>query len=518
MTPIKTLDLKGNFRTYPFAELIVEISQAKLSGSLRLACGEKKTVVYFRDGALVYGVSNAKALRLFTILLSRSIIEQKELANHPNFANDLELAASLQAKGTLTREAIEAANIDQIEAVMIDALSWPGGDWIFSPLARLRDDLVHEIKDFRVLADYARCVPLSVISQRFRSVQESFVVVPGREESLPLQTHEAFVRSRFGSSPMTIEELRLICGMPESGLLQALYVLWLGGVLVRRDWNAALSAAKIGEIRRAKMSLVRGAAKLELPQSETSEPPDSPPIQPIEQAPPDPGIDLPLDDYLDRVEKAETLYDVLSVGDQATVAEIKTRYFEMAKLFHPDRFHRESAVLLRRIQIAFTEIAHAYETLKNPDSRKTYDFKVRKEIEARAKRRAAGQPETAATAGGSEVAMESFELGMSNLADGDFAAAAGFLARAVHYNPQNALYHAYYGKALSADEKKRHKAESEMQSAVRLDPKNAKIRIMLAEFFIDMNMIKRAEGELKRFLEIAPDNKEAVNLLNSIRL
>ena len=57
-----------------------------------------------------------------------------------------------------------------------------------------------------------------------------------------------------------------------------------------------------------------------------------------------------------------------------------------------------------------------------------------------------------------------------------------------------------------------------MQSAVRLDPKNAKIRIMLAEFFIDMNMIKRAEGELKRFLEIAPDNKEAVNLLNSIRL
>ena len=292
-------------------------------------------------------MSNAKALRLFTILLSRSIIEQKELANHPNFANDLELAASLQAKGTLTREAIEAANIDQIEAVMIEALSWPDGDWIFSPLARLRDDLVHEIKDFRVLADYARCVPLSVISRRFRSVQESFVVVPGREESLPLQTHEAFVRSRFGSSPMTIEELRPICGMPESGLLQALYVLWLGGVLVRRDWNAALSAANIGEIRRAKMSLVRGAAKLELPQSETAEPPDSSPVQPIEQAPPDPGIDLPLDDYLDRVEKAETLYDVLSVGDQATVAEIKSRYFEMAKLFHsgpiPSRIGRSAS-------------------------------------------------------------------------------------------------------------------------------------------------------------------------------
>ena len=128
MAPIKTIDLKGNFRAYPFAELIVEISQAKLSGSLRLACGEKKTIVYFRDGALVYGVSNAKALRLFTILLSRSIIEQKELANHPNFANDFELAAGLQAKGTLSREEIEAANINQIEAVIIDALSWPDGE------------------------------------------------------------------------------------------------------------------------------------------------------------------------------------------------------------------------------------------------------------------------------------------------------------------------------------------------------------------------------------------------------
>ena len=96
---------------------------------------------------------------------------------------------------------------------------------------------------------------------------------------------------------------------------------------------------------------------------------------------------------------------------------------------------------------------------------------------------------------------------MSLLADGNDVAAIGFSTRAVHYDPNNELYHAYYGKALSADDKQRHKAESEMQRRRSTRSERPKIRIMLAEFFIDMKMFKRAEGELKRFLEIPPDTK-----------
>ena len=87
----------------------------------------------------------------------------------------------------------------------------------------------------------------------------------------------------------------------------------------------------------------------------------------------------------------------------------------------------------------------------------------------------------------------------------------------VHFNPKNARYHAYYGKALSADEKQKHKAESELQAALKIDPNNPTFRILLAEFFIQFNLLKRAEGELKRLLDLFPSNREARDLLDSLQ-
>jgi Flp pilus assembly protein TadD len=100
------------------------------------------------------------------------------------------------------------------------------------------------------------------------------------------------------------------------------------------------------------------------------------------------------------------------------------------------------------------------------------------------------------------------------IAEEEYEAAAAYLARAVHYSPQNALYHAYFGMAMSkADDKYRHKAEGELQTAAKLDPKNPKIRMMLVDFLLENKMAKRAEGELKRFLELVPGNKEAMAAL-----
>jgi hypothetical protein len=39
---------------------------------------------------------------------------------------------------------------------------------------------------------------------------------------------------------------------------------------------------------------------------------------------------------------------------------------------------------------------------------------------------------------------------------------------------------------------------------------------MLAEFFLKMKLVKRAEGELNRLLDIVPDHREARALLDSL--
>jgi hypothetical protein len=57
-----------------------------------------------------------------------------------------------------------------------------------------------------------------------------------------------------------------------------------------------------------------------------------------------------------------------------------------------------------------------------------------------------------------------------------------------------------------------------MQMAIKLDPNEPSFRIMLAEFFIQVNLRKRAEGELNRLLAIFPSNQEAKRLLQGLKL
>ena len=133
MTTPNNLDLKGDFQKHPFAELLVEIVQARLSGSLRLSYFKQKCVIYFRDGAVVYAVSNARELRLFSLILKRRKIDEKTLAQFPNLANDIELATALQAKGIFKKTEIDELVSNQIESIIIDALTWITGNWIYRP-------------------------------------------------------------------------------------------------------------------------------------------------------------------------------------------------------------------------------------------------------------------------------------------------------------------------------------------------------------------------------------------------
>jgi curved DNA-binding protein CbpA len=228
-------------------------------------------------------------------------------------------------------------------------------------------------------------------------------------------------------------------------------------------------------------------------------------------------ITMSLEEYLKRVESAETHYDIFGLSLDAELIEIKQTYFGLAKLFHPDKFHRETGKKLRRIQTAYTDLAHAYETLKDPESREAYNFKMRKEIEAREKRIRDGEPDDARADKKRDSALQSFEQALVFLKKEDYEQAVVLLGRAVHYSPENAQFHAYYGKALSAFEGQDHKAEAEFQMAVKLAPKDVKIRMMLVDFLVEIEMLKRAVGELNRFLSLVPGNQEAVHRLEKLQ-
>ena len=241
MTPQSELEIKGNFFTHPFAELLAEIAQARLNGSLRVSDKEKKSVVYFKDGQVVFAVSNARTSRLFDILMQRNKLSKDDVAKIPNFSNDIEFAAYLQDKHFLTKSECDRLFSEQIEGIIVDVLSWPSGDWTFSSLARIRDGLAFDIDTTRLLVDFGRCMPVDKVLGRFRSLDESFSRSDLPEIKLGLDPDEAFMLSRAGEGPLTANGLISVAAMPEARAMHAIYTLWLGGLLVRNDWQPAFS-------------------------------------------------------------------------------------------------------------------------------------------------------------------------------------------------------------------------------------------------------------------------------------
>lgn len=491
---------------------MAEIAQARLNGSLRLADKDKKTILYFKSGRVVFAVSNARSARLFDILLRRNKLTKEDLGQIPDFANDLQFAAFLEEKRFLTKAECDRLFAEQIERIIVDILAWPAGEWTFSSLTRIRDGLSFEVETTRLLLDYGRCMPVEAMLGRFRSLDENFSRSGLPELSLALKPEEAFVLSRSSEGELSAAGLVSMAAMSEATALHLIYTLWLGGLLIRNNWQAAFSTETARAMRSAKLELKKEATlRVVASPAPVENIPEKNPELPEKET----EVVITLDEYLERVENAETHYDILGVDANADVDQLKQAYFGMAKMFHPDKYHSIGGPILARVQNAFTKLAQAHETLKTPESRDVYDYRMRKEIADREKRRAGGNVGSADLQ--VEQAAENFERGFSLLMDDEFEAALPFLARAAHFAPKNARYRAYYGKALSIDSNQRHKAEAEMQAALKLDPNNPTFRILLAEFFIQHNLMKRAEGELNRLLVVFPSNREARDLLAKMK-
>lgn len=509
MTAKNSLELRGVISAYPVAETMLEITQAGLTGSLRVEHGEQKAIIYFYEGKAIYAVSNQRVHRLSEMLLANGVIDREFAAKNRQITNDLQFAEAAVAAELISAEEIKFSIRELCEIVIKDCLDRAEGEWTFSPHARLKDGLAYEIDINGLLFAYARTIVADAAAKRLANPNEYFAL-----RHLPtdicLAPHEAFLVSRFDAGHLTLGQLLAISGISGNDALQAIYVLWIAGILTRSGWNAAFSDDRIQALKSATFELKKVSKPSAVSSAHHSEPvreKDSSEEELPAQS------EFNLEETLGQIESAWNYYQILGIEPTVKMGTIRKAYFRLAKMLHPDRYRNESPELAQRIEKAFTELAQAHETLKTPDGRQSYDIKLR-EIERDRQSVAAGGEGTTKQEG---HAAAEFERGFALQLNGDLEAAVPHLARAVHYSPNNARYHAYYGKALSADESQRHKAQNELLAAIQLEPQNPSFRLLLAEFYVRYKLLKRAEGELKRLLETAPDNREAIGLLDSVR-
>jgi curved DNA-binding protein CbpA/Arc/MetJ-type ribon-helix-helix transcriptional regulator len=493
--------MNGQLNEHPLGELIRELCEKGLSGSLRLQHERSKVVVYLEKGRIIYAASNVRSLRLLEHLKKHKLADDSQLADFADKRSDLALAAALSGAGVVRAEVVQAIIENLTCEVLQLALLWTEGKWHFEGSARLDEPVQLEVNTAKVLLESVRKARLKFVSSQFPDPNE--IISPGASYNncVSLTPAEGFLLSRV-EADISVSELVSVSGLPDSDVIRALYALWLAGYVKREKWRSALRAQPLPPIARRKT-----------PEATPT------PIEPKRSREDD------LKDFLGRMDAAVNFYEVLNVSSDTPAADVKQAYYGLARKYHPDRFRGTGENPLHgRLESAFARITQAYETLMDSSLRTAYDAKLVAQESKDRFVRSAPKPTVAAPENKGEAvendrerAENSFTEGFAALQQGQMKLAVGLLAAAARAVPEEARYRAYYGRALAAHAKTRHSAETELQAAIRLDPSNAAYRVMLAELYRDLGFAKRAQGEAKRALSLEPGNVEARELLRQLK-
>ena len=507
--------MNGQLSDHPLAELIHEISAKSLSGRLQLQHDRVKAALYFGEGAVLYAASNARNLRLREYLLKAGIAEGA-LVRYEGRLSDLELAKALCADQVLVPARAEQIQAKQLTDIVRLALSWLEGSWDFDPRARLDGAPILKLDMCPLLLEAARHAAPKLAAARFDNPAELISPAADALTADNLLPAEGFILSRL-DCPTVLKDLLAVCGVSQSEALSHLYALAVAGLVQTGNAKYVLGAKAI----------VRATTPAQ-PKTAPA-PAESPPPPPAEEKR-DELADA--HSFLEQLGKAQTHYDVLDVSRESTADQMKLRYYELARRYHPDRFRRAEATFVRRLESAFARVTQAYDTLRDDRLRAHYDSKLAARQKAQQLAELAPKPtapiaekavsstETPATepkVSIAERAEQQFKEGYAAFESGQKKLALGLFASASNAVPKEARYRAFYGRVLAEHEETRRAAETELQAAVKLDPQNGEYRLLLAELYRDLGLMLRARGEAERAIAADPNNHKARDLLRALK-
>ncbi len=502
--------MNGQLSEQPLAELIREISAKSLSGRLRLEHERVHAVAYFEEGELLYAASNLRTLRVREYLTKAEVISDQDLARFDERISDTDLIKVLGSQKLLSAAVAEQIQTRLVVDVLRVALLWTEGAWEFESRSRLSEQFDLKIDIDALLLEAARRLPAKFAASRFANPAEIITPVDSPLVNENLLPAEVFLLSRV-DRPTTVRELVAVSGLGQDETLGHLYALTLAGLLKRERWPTGF----------------RGEQKTAPPPPRETAPASPPPVE-REPAPDTQPEDV--ENFLVRMKNARTHYEVLDVGSGVSATELKTVYYQLARLYHPDRFRKSDAGLVARIESAFARITQAYDTLHDDQLRAGYDAKLeaRRKVDRivdAAPKAAAPAPEpepvvegaTEPVVSAAERADTQFKEGVLALEQGQKKVALGLFASAARAVPNEPRYRAYYGRLLAGSEATQRAAEAELSAAIRLDPKNAEYRMMLAELYRDLGLKLRAKGEAERAVAADPNNRKARDLLRALK-
>jgi curved DNA-binding protein CbpA len=270
-------------------------------------------------------------------------------------------------------------------------------------------------------------------------------------------------------------------------------------VVLRREDMQALAAGRMPE-----------APKVSLPMPDLA-PPDEAPAEPTVMISKETlasalSLDSRRRDIVDthQVVGRRSHFDVLGISREAGDAEIREAYFRLAKRFHPDAHHDVGLGDLRHeLEAVFTELGEAYEVLRSPRLRASYErqlARVEQGPSAEASARAEiGDPESALARAAECIARERYWEALPLL--------EATLPRVEGESRQR-------GRVLLAQIYARDpdwvkQAEELLLAVVEQEPRHAEAHYYLGLIYRYQGLPSRALASFRKVVEIEPKSADA---------
>ncbi|MCH2107697.1 MAG: DnaJ domain-containing protein [Polyangiaceae bacterium] len=206
--------------------------------------------------------------------------------------------------------------------------------------------------------------------------------------------------------------------------------------------------------------------------------------------------------------KPVTHYDVLQVDKDATVPQVRAAFFQLARLWHPDRLPSELADMKSFVTSSFAKMTEAHQVLADPQQRSEYDARLNEVGEE--------EQEQVAIILNAASAFQRAEvfLKKKNYGDALREAQAAFDA-----DPVQSEYKGLYAWLLSFQaEPVFGEILMLLDEALEADPSNVTVRWYRGQALKKSGKVLKAQADFKKILELRPSHMDAAREIRVFRM
>jgi hypothetical protein len=531
----------------PLFQLIRDIFVGGRTGHLHFTRAKEWRSLRFLKGQILHATSDVEGEHLGDVLVRYGLLTQDDLerARTVVLAERKKLGTVLDAMGLMAKGELESSIKLHVREVLFNVTEMPDVKFSFEELGEdtfLEEELQSRVAPGEMILEAARriqepAVVTAVLGDIDRVIAPASHPVLGAQK-LTLTPTDGFVLSRVDGT-LTAREVFHLTPLPAEDTERSLFALLCTGAV---EYRAPAPRPRTGA-RAAESSPGTGNAPSPPPPPAPAVPPPPPVAPPAAAAPrpsppPAPKTDPAASEATRRANaesrrreiqelhdglRTKDHFEILGIPRSANADEVKDAYFRLARPYHPDAPLDPSLEDLRdKRSIVFIRLGEAYETLRNPTSRKRYEtaFPPRRGVP----RAEPPRPETPIKreppdpAIDEQKAAQEFAKAQRLMGEEKYWDAIQLLEEAIPRLEATASRRArvMLARAYMKNPKWRHRAEEVLGQVVREAPDAPEPYLVLGELYRGAQLRARAAAMYRKALQLSPRNEEALNALRAI--